>query len=183
MTSEVAAHNTNAGYWPVELTPCGTAEPLEGGDPMSNKTAAGGRKATLRCAFCLKLNRVDMERAVDRPVCGDCGRPFLLDRPVKIGGDDLDRLVRESGVPVLVDFYADWCGPCKIMAPVLDELAADHVGTLLVAKVDTDASPQVSASLGIRGIPTLILYRGGDEVARQTGAVPRSELDEMLDAG
>lgn len=183
MTSEVAAHNTNAGYWPVELTPCGTAEPLEGGDPMSNKTAAGGRKATLRCAFCLKLNRVDMERAVDRPVCGDCGRPFLLDRPVKIGGEDLDRLVRESGVPVLVDFYADWCGPCKIMAPVLDELAADHLGTLLVAKLDTDASPQVSASLGIRGIPTLILYRGGDEVARQTGAVPRSELDEMLDAG
>ena len=150
---------------------------------MSNKTAAGGRKATLRCAFCLKLNRLDMERAVDRPVCGDCGRPFLLDRPVKIGGDDLDRLVRESGVPVLVDFYADWCGPCKIMAPVLDELAADHVGTLLVAKLDTDASPQVSASLGIRGIPTLILYRGGDEVARQTGAVPRSELDGMLDAG
>jgi len=150
---------------------------------MSNKTAAGGRKATLRCAFCLKLNRVDMERAVDRPVCGDCGRPFLLDRPVKIGGEDLDRLVRESGVPVLVDFYADWCGPCKIMAPVLDELAADHLGTLLVAKLDTDASPQVSASLGIRGIPTLILYRGGDEVARQTGAVPRSELDGMLDAG
>jgi len=150
---------------------------------MSDETVAGGRKATLRCAFCLKLNRVDMERAVDRPVCGDCGRPFLLDRPVKVSGEDLDRLVREAGVPVLVDFYADWCGPCKIMAPVLDELAADHVGELLVAKLDTDASPQVSAALGIRGIPTLILYRSGAEVARQTGAVPRSTLDEMLDAG
>jgi len=150
---------------------------------MSDETVAGGRKATLRCAFCLKLNRVDMERAVDRPVCGDCGRPFLLDRPLKVSGDDLDRLVREAGVPVLVDFFADWCGPCKIMAPVLDELAADHVGELLVAKLDTDASPQVSAALGIRGIPTLILYRSGAEVARQTGAVPRSTLDEMLDAG
>ena len=150
---------------------------------MSDETVAGGRKTTLRCAFCLKLNRVDMERAVDRPVCGDCGRPFLLDRPVKVGGDDLERLVREAGVPVLVDFYADWCGPCKIMAPVLDALAADHVGELLVAKLDTDASPQVSAALGIRGIPTLILYRSGAEVARQTGAVPRSTLDEMLDAG
>ena len=150
---------------------------------MSDETVAGGRWATLRCAFCLKLNRVDMERAVDRPVCGDCGRPFLLDRPVKVSGEDLDRLVREAGVPVLVDFYADWCGPCKIMAPVLDELAADHVGELLVAKLDTDASPQVSAALGIRGIPTLILYRSGAEVARQTGAVPRSTLDEMLDAG
>lgn len=150
---------------------------------MSDETVAGGRKVTLRCAFCLKLNRVNMERAVDRPVCGDCGRPFLLDRPVKVGGDDLERLVREAGVPVLVDFYADWCGPCKIMAPVLDALAADHVGELLVAKLDTDASPQVSAALGIRGIPTLILYRSGAEVARQTGAVPRSTLDEMLDAG
>ena len=150
---------------------------------MSDETVAGGRRATLRCAFCLKLNRVDMERAVDRPVCGDCGRPFLLDRPLKVSGDDLDRLVREAGVPVLVDFFADWCGPCKIMAPVLDELAADHVGELLVAKLDTDASPQVSAALGIRGIPTLILYRSGAEVARQTGAVPRSTLDEMLDAG
>ena len=69
------------------------------------------------------------------------------------------------------------------MAPVLDELAADHVGELLVAKLDTDASPQVSAAHGIRGIPTLILYRSGAEVARQTGAVPRSTLDEMLDAG
>ena len=79
---------------------------------MSDETPAGGRKATLRCAFCLKLNRVDMDRAVDRPVCGECGRPFLLDRPVKIAGDDLERLVREADVSVLVDFYADWCVPC-----------------------------------------------------------------------
>ena len=150
---------------------------------MTDEAETGRRMATLRCAFCLKLNRVDMDRAADRAVCGDCGRPFLLDRPVKVVGDDLERVVQGAGVPVLVDFYADWCGPCKIMAPVLDELAADHVGKLLVAKLDTDASPQVSAALGIRGIPTLILYRGGVEAARQTGAVPRSALDEMLDAG
>ncbi len=149
---------------------------------MTDESTMKPRKATLRCAFCLKLNRLDLDRAADRPVCGDCARPFLLDRPVKISGEDLDRVVRETTVPVLVDFYADWCGPCKIMAPVLDELAADHVGELLVAKLDTDAYPQVSASLGIRGIPTLILYRGGVEAARQTGAVPRSALDQMLAA-
>jgi thioredoxin len=110
----------------------------------------------------------------------ECGRPFLLDRPIKVGGEDLDGMVRESDVPILVDFYADWCGPCKIMAPVLDALASDRVGEILVAKIDTDANPRVSGSLGIRGIPTLILFRGGSEVARKTGAVPRNVLEEML---
>lgn len=150
---------------------------------MTDGGETGELRMTLRCAFCLKLNRLDMDRAADRPECGECGRPFLLDRPVKIVGDDLERVVREADVPVMVDFYADWCGPCKIMAPVLDELAADRVGEILVGKLDTDAYPQVSASMEIRGIPTLILFRGGVEVMRQTGAVPRSALDQMLSEG
>ena len=138
--------------------------------------------STLRCAFCLKLNRVDVGRASDRPKCGDCGRPFLLDRPVKIAGDDLERVLAESDVPVLVDFYADWCGPCRIMAPVLDEFASDHTGEILVGKLDTDAAPAVSARYGIRGIPTLILFRDGSEVSRQTGAVARAGLDQLAAA-
>jgi thioredoxin 2 len=148
----------------------------------SAKTTPEPLSATLRCAFCLKLNRVDVGRANDRPKCGECGRPFLLDRPVKITGDDLERVVAGSDVPVLVDFYADWCGPCKIMAPVLDEFASDHTGELLVGKVDTDAAPAVSARYGIRGIPTLILFRDGTEVTRQTGAVARAGLDQLVSA-
>jgi thioredoxin 2 len=138
------------------------------------------RSATLRCGFCLKLNRVDVGRAEDRPKCGECGRPFLLDRPVKIAGDDLERVVADSEVPVLVDFYADWCGPCKIMAPVLDAFAADHTGRILVGKLDTDSAPAVSTKFGIRGIPTLILFDDGKEVDRQTGAVARSGLDQLV---
>lgn len=140
------------------------------------------RNVKLRCAFCGTRNLLDLRRAADRPHCGECGKPFLLDRPVKIAGEDLEATVTGADVPVLVDFYADWCGPCKVIAPVLDELAADHVGHLLVAKLDTDQAPQVSARLGIRGIPTLILYRDGREVGRQTGAVPRQALDRMLEA-
>jgi len=140
----------------------------------------GTRSATLRCPFCLKLNRLDVARADDRPKCGECGRPFLLDRPVKISGDDLERIVAESKVPVLVDFYADWCGPCKVMAPVLDEFASDHRGEMLVGKLDTDSAPAVSAKYGIRGIPTLILFNGGRELARQSGAMPRAGLDELV---
>ncbi len=162
------------------LAALGTVQQLFGKRPMMDISATGERRATLRCAFCLKLNRLDMDRAADRPKCGECGRPFLLDRPIKVGGEDLDGMVRESDVPILVDFYADWCGPCKIMAPVLDALASDRVGEILVAKIDTDANPRVSGSLGIRGIPTLILFRGGSEVARKTGAVPRNVLEEML---
>lgn len=148
----------------------------------SSAGTSESRSATLRCPFCLKLNRVDVARADDKPKCGECGRPFLLDRPVKIAGEDLERIVAESEVPVMVDFYADWCGPCKIMAPVLDSFAADHSGSLLVGKLDTDASPAVSARYGIRGIPTLILFDDGQEVSRQTGAVPRSGLDQMVSA-
>jgi thioredoxin 2 len=148
----------------------------------SAKTTPEPLSATLRCAFCLKLNRVDVGRAKDRPKCGECGRPFLLDRPVKITGDDLERVLAESDVPVLVDFYADWCGPCKVMAPVLDEFASDHTGELLVGKVDTDAAPAVSARYGIQAIPTLILFRDGTEVARQTGAVARAGLDQLVSA-
>jgi thioredoxin 2 len=124
---------------------------------------------TIRCGFCLTLNRVEIGKAADRPRCGKCERPILLDRPVKVQEEDFDRTVMESDAPVLVDFYADWCGPCKMVAPVVDELAREHSGKLLVGKVDTDRAPELSLKLAIRGIPTLILFRGGTEVGRVVG--------------
>jgi thioredoxin 2 len=126
----------------------------------------------LRCVFCLTLNRVDLSRAGDRPTCGECGRPILLDRPVKVTEEDFDRTVLQSAAPVLVDFYADWCAPCKMVAPVVDEIATAHLGRLLVAKVDTDRAPGLSQRLGIRGIPTLIAFRDGAEVGRSVGFDP-----------
>jgi thioredoxin 2 len=130
------------------------------------------RRTTLRCGFCLTLNRVDFSRAVERPACGSCGRPMLLDRPVAVAQEDFDRTVLGSGVPVMVDFYADWCGPCKMVAPLVDEIAHRHVGRILVAKVDTDRAPEVAMRYGIRSIPTLILFRDGEEVERSLGFEP-----------
>ncbi len=139
------------------------------------------RKATVACAFCQTLNRVDLARAKDRPKCGECGKPILLDRPIPVSDQDLERVVRDSAVPVLVDFYADWCGPCKMMAPVLDELAHERVGEVLVAKLDTDRNPTMAVRYGIRGIPTLIAFNGGQEIAREVGALPKPRLEALVD--
>lgn len=135
---------------------------------------------TLRCSFCLTLNRVDLSRAQDRPVCGDCGKPVPLDRPVKVSQEDFDRTVLRAGAPVVVDFYADWCMPCQMVAPVMDELAMQHSGRLLVAKVDTDAAPETAARYQIRSIPTVLLFKEGQEVARRIGFDPQG-LREMVE--
>ena len=94
--------------------------------------------------------------------------------------DDFQKVIEGSDVPVVVDFYADWCGPCKVMAPVLDEFAHAHKGEVLVVKLDTESNQRTAQNFGIRGIPTLIVFRDGKEVARQTGAVPRETLDSLL---
>lgn len=138
------------------------------------------RTATVACVFCDTLNRVDLSRIDDRPKCGECGKPILLDRPIRVTDNDLERVVAETTVPVVVDFYADWCAPCKAMAPVLDEFARDRRGEVLVGKLDTDRNPTMAVRYGIRGIPTLIVFREGREVARQTGAIPRQRLDALL---
>lgn len=138
-------------------------------------------KATLRCEFCGTWNRIDAERASDKPKCGNCGKPMLLDRPVKLDDESFARTIADSDVPVLVDFYADWCGPCKMMAPSVDKLAADYSGKAIVAKLNTDLAQQTSQSFQIRGIPTSIVFLKGKEVARQSGAVPYATLASMID--
>ena len=137
---------------------------------------------TLRCGFCQTWNRVDASRAADRPKCGKCARPMLLDRPIALDDDTFQRTIAESTVPVLVDFYADWCGPCKMMAPAVDALARAQQGHALVAKLDTEAAQRTAAGFGIRGIPTVIVFRGGKEVGRRSGAMPLADLSAMLAA-
>ena len=144
---------------------------------MTETTAT---RVTLRCQFCHTWNRVDASRVADRPKCGKCSRPMLLDRPVPLTEDTFERTIRESDVPVLVDFYADWCGPCRVMAPQLDAFARRHAGAVLVAKVDTDRNPAISQHHGIRSIPTLIAFGGGREVGREIGVVPPPRMDALV---
>lgn len=136
-------------------------------------------KVTLACQFCTTLNRVDPARHADRPKCAQCGKPFLIDRPVKVSQEHFDKSVLEAEVPVIVDFYADWCGPCRAMAPMLDEIARDKAGELLVVKVNTDAAPTVSARYGIKSIPYFARFEKGEVVKTAVGAVGLDGLKDL----
>jgi thioredoxin len=134
---------------------------------------------TLACQFCTTLNQVDLDRVDQRPKCAECGKPFLLDRPVKVQQEHFDATVLKSDVPVIVDFYADWCGPCRMMAPIIDEIAREQAGKMLVAKVDTDRAPEVSMRYGIRSIPFFGRFEHGELVKTVVGAVGRAGLKDL----
>src|SRR3954471_12777911 len=103
------------------------------------------KPAIVACPFCSAANRVDLARLSAGPKCAKCGKPLRLDRPQKVTDHDFERTITGSSVPVLVDFHADWCGPCKAMAPTLDAFAERHAGEALVVKLDTDANPATAA--------------------------------------
>jgi thioredoxin len=108
---------------------------------------------------------------------------MLLDRPIHLDDETFSRTITESDVPVMVDFYADWCGPCKMMAPAVDQLASAYAGKAIVAKLNTDMAPRATMPFNIRGIPTTIIFRDGKETIRQSGAMPYQMLAQMLDKG
>jgi thioredoxin 2 len=138
------------------------------------------KPVVVMCVFCGTVNRVNLNRLSESPKCGKCGRPIRLDRPLPVTDAVFEKVVNGSGVPVLVDFYADWCGPCKVMAPALDEFARQHIGEVLVLKLDTEANPATPARFGIRGIPTLIVFEHGQEVKRQVGAIQAADLEKLV---
>lgn len=104
-----------------------------------------------------------------------------MSKPVEITDSNFNEVIN-SDKPVLVDFWAEWCGPCKMIAPVVDELANDYDGKAVVGKVDVDSNPEVAGKFGIRSIPTLLVFKNGEVVDKQVGAVNKSILSQKLDA-
>ena len=129
----------------------------------------------LICPSCLAKNRVPEERLQEHPSCGKCGTDLMMSQPIALNDENFERYTEGTQLPVLVDFWAEWCGPCKMMGPQF-ALAAQQLPTVRFAKVDTEASPKISVRHRIRSIPTMILFREGVELARASGAMSSADI-------
>lgn len=123
------------------------------------------------CPHCSAVNRVLQDKLGAHAKCGSCKQLLFTRHPVELSEANFERHVGRSDIPVLVDFWAAWCGPCRMMAPHFERAAGELEPLVRLAKLDTEAAPGIAARYGIRSIPTLILFRGGAEVARQSGAL------------
>ena len=135
------------------------------------------------CTHCQATNRVPPDRAAEDPVCGKCAMPLLDGRPVELSDATFDRVVSRTEIPLVVDFWAAWCGPCRMMEPHFVQAAERLKGRVLLARVNSDENPQTSGRYSIRSLPTLVMLRLGTELKRQPGSIGAAQIVAWSEAG
>jgi thioredoxin 2 len=145
----------------------------------ASANSAPAARLHVACPHCATTNRVARERLADGPACGNCRKPLFPDHPFALTKADFGRLVN-GDTPLVVDFWASWCGPCRMMAPAYEQAAARVAPGVRLAKLDTEAEPEIASRYAVRSIPTLIAFRNGREIARQSGALPLPQLLQWI---
>jgi thioredoxin 2 len=133
----------------------------------------------IKCPSCQKLNRLPPNRMAEKPICGTCKSSLLLGS-IEVDEMSLKEIINESKLPVIVDFWAPWCGPCKMFAPTFQDSAIQYGEKILHLKLDTEANPAISQQFNIQSIPTLIIFKNGSEVERIFGALSPAELNQLI---